>query len=34
MKTLAYKAKEFYCADGFPKEGDKCFIVIPSPYRD
>lgn len=24
-----FKPKDFYCADGFPKEGDSCFVVVP-----
>lgn len=28
-----YSHKEYYCVDGFPKEGLPCVIVVPAPYR-
>ena len=29
-----FKTKEHYCADGFPKEGNECFVVITSPMKE
>ncbi|CDW71703.1 UNKNOWN [Stylonychia lemnae] len=29
-----FKNKEHYCADGFPKEGSNCFVILSSPMRD
>ena len=29
-----FKTKEHYCADGFPKEGNECFVVISSPMKE
>lgn len=29
-----YSVKDFYCADGFPKDGKSCVVIMPAPYRD
>lgn len=28
-----YNKNDYYCIDGFPKEGMPCVVVIPPPYR-
>ena len=28
-----YSKNDYYCIDGFPKEGNPCAIVLPPPYR-
>jgi hypothetical protein len=29
-----FSSKEFYCLDGFPKDGNSCIVVIKAPTRD
>jgi len=29
-----YIGKDFYCVDGFPKDGLDCVVVIPAPMRE
>eukprot|EP00347_Sterkiella_histriomuscorum_P001493 403371824 len=29
-----FKSKQYYCADGFPKEDDECIVIIKSPMRE
>jgi len=28
-----YNKNDYYCIDGFPKEGNPCVVVLPPPYR-
>ena len=28
-----YNKNDYYCIDGFPKEGFPCVVVLPPPYR-
>jgi hypothetical protein len=28
-----YNKNDYYCIDGFPKEGYPCVVVLPPPYR-
>lgn len=28
-----FNKQEYYCIDGFPKEGAPCVVVLPPPYR-
>lgn len=28
-----YNKAEYYCIDGFPKDGSPCVVVLPPPYR-
>eukprot|EP00347_Sterkiella_histriomuscorum_P023932 403332886 len=28
-----YNKNDYYCIDGFPKEGNPCIVVLPPPYR-
>ena len=28
-----YNKNDYYCIDGFPKEGLPCVVVMPPPYR-
>jgi len=28
-----YNKSDYYCIDGFPKEGLPCVVVLPPPYR-
>ena len=28
-----FNSKEFYCIDGFPKDGLQCVVVLPTPMR-
>jgi hypothetical protein len=28
-----YNKNDFYCIDGFPKEGYPCVVVLPPPFR-
>ena len=28
-----YNKTDYYCIDGFPKEGNPCVVVLPPPYR-
>jgi hypothetical protein len=28
-----FNKNDYYCIDGFPKEGMPCVVVIPPPYR-
>jgi hypothetical protein len=29
-----YTSKDYYCVDGFPKEGHTCVIVLNAPMRE
>lgn len=31
LQLLEFRGKDLYCPDGFPKEGDQCYLVLPSP---
>ena len=28
-----YNKADYFCIDGFPKEGNPCVVVLPPPYR-
>ena len=28
-----YNKTDYYCIDGFPREGNPCVVVLPPPYR-
>ena len=28
-----YNKTDYYCIDGFPKEGNPCVVVLPPPFR-
>ena len=28
-----YNKNDYYCIDGFPREGNPCVVVLPPPYR-
>ena len=34
LEKATYKTKDYYCVDGFPKEGQECVVIIGSPTRD